>query len=304
MTSSLPAGYTQRAPTRDDAGRVLQVVAACERHEIAIVEVDRADIEGDWNRPGVDLDRDATFVLDPSGAVAAYAEVFASRAEGNVLPEFRGYGIGSWLADWILHRAREQGAAYVRQVVPAAATDRVELLTRAGYEASYTAWVLQVALEELEAGPALPAGVTVRDFAPGVDDAIVWRIIEDAFSAWPNRPPTTLEGWAAVTIQRTGFEPWMLRVLERDGTAIGAAYCIDNAAGSEGWVQQLAVVEHERGRGLGGSLLREAFGQFARRGRATGGLSTDSRTGALGLYERIGMHVTQEYTGMLIATDA
>ena len=34
------------------------------------------------------------------------------------------------------------------------------------------------------------------------------------------------------------------------------------------------------------------------RGDRVCGLSTDSRTGALGLYENVGMHVTRSYTNL------
>ena len=44
------------------------------------------------------------------------------------------------------------------------------------------------------------------------------------------------------------------------------------------------------------SLLRTSFGWFFERGRRVAGVSTDSRTGALGVYERGGMRVQRQYT--------
>ena len=43
-------------------------------------------------------------------------------------------------------------------------------------------------------------------------------------------------------------------------------------------------------------MLRTAFGWFFERGRRVAGVSTDSRTGALGLYEKVGMRVVRQYT--------
>jgi hypothetical protein len=43
-------------------------------------------------------------------------------------------------------------------------------------------------------------------------------------------------------------------------------------------------------------LLRTSFGWFFDRGRRIAGVSTDSRTGALGLYEKVGMRVVRQYT--------
>jgi hypothetical protein len=42
-------------------------------------------------------------------------------------------------------------------------------------------------------------------------------------------------------------------------------------------------------------LLASAFAEFHRRGLRTAGLSTDSRTGARDLYERVGMKVIRSY---------
>ena len=77
---------------------------------------------------------------------------------------------------------------------------------------------------------------------------------------------------------------------------MGVAINYDYANDAEGWVQQLAVDEAYRGRGLGRALLQESFRRFHAIGRRACGLSTDSRTGALGLYEHVGMHVRKSYT--------
>ena len=43
-------------------------------------------------------------------------------------------------------------------------------------------------------------------------------------------------------------------------------------------------------------MLLTAFGWFYEDGRRVAGVSTDSRTGALGLYEKVGMRVVRQYT--------
>ena len=83
-------------------------------------------------------------------------------------------------------------------------------------------------------------------------------------------------------------------VAEEDGRLVGAAVCIPEV--DEGWVDQLAVLPAAWGRGIGGALLRVAFQRSRDRGLATAALSTDSRTGALGPYEHVGMAVTESFT--------
>ena len=50
-----------------------------------------------------------------------------------------------------------------------------------------------------------------------------------------------------------------------------------------------------RRRGLGEALLRESFLRFAERGKRAAGLGVDAEntTGAVALYERVGMHVVR-----------
>jgi ribosomal protein S18 acetylase RimI-like enzyme len=59
-----------------------------------------------------------------------------------------------------------------------------------------------------------------------------------------------------------------------------------------GFVEKVAVRKDLRGLGLGQALLADAFAQARAHGAARSELSTDSRTGALGLYEKVGMEVT------------
>lgn len=293
----LPDGYQFRAPALGDAAAVLAILHACELDELGKAQVDLEDILGDWRRPGVDIARDGTFVVDAAGRPVAYGEYFAGRAEGNVLPDHAGRGIGVALAGWIQHRAREVDARFVRQVVPMGATTRRSLLEASGYEQSDTAWELRIDLPIDEPGPRRLPGIEVDDFRPGVEDAAVWQVIEDAFGAWPSREPQTLAAWRATTLDRAGFEPWMLRVARAGDDVVGAAYCIDIPDDSEAWLHQLAVQADRRGTGIGTLLLADACREFAARGRRALGLGTDSRTGALDLYVRFGMRVASEHVG-------
>jgi len=63
-----------------------------------------------------------------------------------------------------------------------------------------------------------------------------------------------------------------------------------------GWVQQLAVDEAHRGRGLGRALLETSFARFRERGYTHGGLATGSRAGVRSLYEHVGLTVRHSYT--------
>ena len=68
-----------------------------------------------------------------------------------------------------------------------------------------------------------------------------------------------------------------------------------------GYVQYLAVRRDQRGRGIARALLVDCFAVTREHGAVRSEVSTDSRTGALGLYERVGMRVTSTWVHRAIA---
>ena len=82
-------------------------------------------------------------------------------------------------------------------------------------------------------------------------------------------------------------------VVDPQGTDVGACYTIH--AGATGYVDAIAVRRDQRGLGLARALLVDAFARAREHGATVSELSTDSRTGALGLYEHVGMQVTQTW---------
>ena len=131
------------------------------------------------------------------------------------------------------------------------------------------------------------------------EERAAFQVVEDAFNEWPDRDPSTFEDWAAGVLHRPGFAPWQLLVAVESGDTgagevIGVCYLV--VAGRDAWISQLAVRADRRGRGLGRALLAYGFATARERGAVRCELSTDSRTGALSLYEHVGMRVRQSFT--------
>lgn len=196
------------------------------------------------------------------------------------------------LADWTQQEARRQGGTLVGMPVPQG-SDGDRLLTHLGYEVRWTSWVLEMPKGTSIAPQSIPEGYTLRDLRPG-DERTAYQVIENAFSEWPERTPTTYEDWAAGAVLRPGVEPWQMRLMEDGtGTVVGAGFVI--LSRECGYVDQLAVRKDHRGLGLARALLVDSFELARSRGATRSELSTDSRTGALGLYERVGMEVTSTW---------
>ena len=111
------------------------------------------------------------------------------------------------------------------------------------------------------------------------------------------RARESFEDFEASVVRRPGFEPWNLRLaLDEAGEVVGVAYVViawtDDGRDPEAYISRLAVRRDQRGQGLAQALMVDAFGAARAHGALVSGLSTDSRTGALGLYEKVGMQVT------------
>ena len=292
----LPDGFTARSPAPDDAADVYELYATCERLVQDEPDVQLEDIVADWARPSFDLAADAVVVLD-GARIVAEGELFKGRrAEIAVHPDARGRGIGTALLGWSQRRARALGSPTVGQTVPDVDEGTRDLFRANGYEPRWTSWVLSYAIERPPPAPELPEGFAFRPFELGRDDREVYDVVEGAFGEWPDREPYAYEDWRAVTVETESFDPTLQVVIERDGRIVGTANTVDPVPHGEGWVHQLAVAREHRSRGLGRALLQQAFVNFHARGKHSVGLSTDSRTGALGLYEHVGMRVVRSYT--------
>jgi mycothiol synthase len=289
----LPEGLTARPLTGDDAGAVFEVMAAQELHDLGDVEIEEADIVGDWQRPSFDVAASTMGIFDGARLVG-YAEVGGEgRGDAAVHPQYRGRGIGTALAAWTRELARERGLPVFGMPVPQGSPADL-LLESLGYFVRWTSWMLELPEgTQIQAQP-LPEGYSIRTADSDADHRAAWTVIEDAFLEWAERDRVPFEDFCATTLRRPGFEPWNLRiVVDGDGDAVGA--CFLTLGGDTGYVPKLAVRRDRRGLGLARALLVDAFANARDHGATRCELDTDSRTGALGLYERVGMVVTSTW---------
>jgi ribosomal protein S18 acetylase RimI-like enzyme len=198
---------------------------------------------------------------------------------------------------WTERVARAHGEIKVSQTVTDANVGAAALLRANGYEPTRTAWILGI---DLDAGETLavepPDGIGIRPYDPERDEQAVYRVIDDAFSEWEGRDPIPFDEWAPYVIRHPSFSAPASPLAFDGDEVVGAVMSFDYASTDEGWIHQLATRASHRHRGIARALLHTAFGRFAERGKRRCGLSTDSRTGALTLYERVGMAVRASYT--------
>jgi GNAT superfamily N-acetyltransferase len=295
MTDELP-GYQVRPHVPADVDAVTELIAAVELDVLGEELVTRADTVALWAVDGFDLERDSIGIYRDDRLVAA-CHIYDRKAEVNVHPSATGLGLGSWLRAWSERRAGENGRLSIGQTVPDQNRAATRILRDAGYRVGWTSWILRIEHPERPGDVQPPAGVRLRHFRPG-DEPAAYQVFETAFNEWPGRTPQSFTQWQTLTVDREDFVPedFLLAEVrtERGGEIVGGALLLDDR--DEMWVSELAVATEHRGRGIARALLQEAFQRSFDRGHTMSGLSTDSRTGALSLYEKIGMAVRMSFS--------
>jgi ribosomal protein S18 acetylase RimI-like enzyme len=201
-----------------------------------------------------------------------------------------GDAAGAALLALLQARAAKRGIRELTGMVWApdqAASERYE---RAGWRPDGEVLRMERVLGPARTPPRWPPDVSVRSLR-GDDVAAVHALLEAAFAA--NRetiPPYRL--WAARFTADPGFDAESCFLAEAGSVLVGVALCW-----GEGFVKDLAVHPEWRRRGIGEALLLHAFAVFAARGASSVGLKVDADnpTGALRLYERVGMRPVRRY---------
>jgi GNAT superfamily N-acetyltransferase len=296
----IPSGLSWRPLTLGDAKSLTALITAEQMHDIGEQVIDEADIVSDWQRPSYDVE-DSTIGLFDDDRMVAFAELSGGdRAEAAVHPDYRGRGLGTYLASWTREKARQRGLTVVGMPV-AQGSPGDRLLEALGYRVRWTSWVLALPEEKSIEGGGLAPGYSIRA-ATEDDHRAVWEVVEDAFLEWADRKRQSFEDFAAQVMERPGFEPWHLRVaVDANGDVVGVAFLVMSE--DIAFVEKLAVRRDQRHLGLGRALLADVFAVARAHGATRSELSTDSRTGALDLYEKVGMEVTSVWVNRAIDLD-
>jgi len=299
---ALPDGYTVRAAARDDAAAITEMFVEHEMLMSGQVESTVEDLYDHWTTPGVDVARD-TWVVHHGDEIAAYAGIVKKippdtyAAYGGVRPSHHGRGLGTYLFKTVESRAveKEGGPAAVGQWVDAKDKPAQAILQRRGYGFVRRFWRMDISLDETVPDTRDIEEVGIRPLMKGSDERVAHDVLEGAFAEHWGFTPRTYEEAAVSRWEAEWFDPKMSLVAEAGGRMV--AVCINSVRNQDGYVEDIGVLREWRGRGIAEALLLRSFSIFKDAGLKTASLSVDSdnSTGAMRLYERVGMHTGTSY---------
>lgn len=294
--------YVIRPAGLDDAAAVTDLLNDIDRLEIGRPETDLHIVEADLKRSDIVLERDSWLAFDGDRLVAyglLWDESGGERVDIDhyVLPEHQ--QSGELLLDAMearaLDKARANGAAraVVHLHLNTEPTLDTGLIEQRGWCVVRRYHVLHRPLDVAEdVVPEAPPGVRVRACVDEADRARVHALYQSSFAQHFDFQTRTYDQWLE-DVDADVLDWSLVWIVGTEELGDAGFLLARDDREALGWIRSIGVLREARGRGLGGLLLRHAFGAFAARGRETVGLGVDTAntTGAPALYARHGLTV-------------
>ena len=237
---------------------------------------------------------DEAWIWEEEGEILGSA-VFSAQGDGaNVrgVVGTKGRGIGTAILERGEEFARAQAA---RKILTGAAEPDVaarELFESRGYREVRRFYEMAIELTEESAIPALTEGLHVDELRDGEQRAF-FDAVNEAFADHWEWHPRPFEEWIELRRDEHHDEHGPMWFVVRDGDELAAVTRNETRASGEGYVGAIGVRPAWRGKGLAKALLYRTFAEFRRRGsnRVTLDVDSQNETGAVRVYESVGMHV-------------
>jgi mycothiol synthase len=214
----------------------------------------------------------------------------AANTRGFVADKGRGLGTE------ILERGEEFARAEGVQKIHAGAAEpdaaARALFEARGYREVRRFYEMAIELTEAPSEPALPAGLVVDELRDDEYEAF-YEVLNEAFAEHWEWHPQPYDEWLERRRGQHRDEHGPVWWVVRAGDELAAVTRNDASVAGGGYVGAIGVRPAWRGKGLAKALLQRTFAEFWRRGtmRVTLDVDSENATGAVALYEGVGMHV-------------
>jgi mycothiol synthase len=204
----------------------------------------------------------------------------------------KGRGLGTEILERGEAFSRAQGAKKILTGAPEPDTAARALFESRGYREVRRFYEMAIELAEAPAAPVVPAGLVVDELRDDEYEAF-YNALNEAFAAHWEWHPKPYEEWLERRQGQHRDTHGPVWFVVRDGNELAAVTRNDADVAGGGYVGAIGVRPEWRGKGLAKALLLRTFAEFWSRGTTRVTLDVDSQneTGAVRLYERVGMAV-------------
>jgi ribosomal protein S18 acetylase RimI-like enzyme len=235
-----------------------------------------------------------SWIWEEDGRVIANAAfgVHGDAANNRGVVLETGRGIGTEIVERGEAFARAEGAKKILTGFPEPDSAARELFESRGYREVRRFYEMAIELTEEPAPPVLPDGLVVDGVRDDEYEAF-HSALNEAFAEHWEWHATPFDEWLERRQGQHRDEHGPVWFVVRNGDELAAVTRNDADVAGGGYVGAIGVRPAWRGRGLGKALLQQTFAEFWRRGttRVTLGVDSQNATGAVGLYESVGMYV-------------
>jgi len=235
-----------------------------------------------------------SWVWEDGGRMVASASYGVHGDAANIrgIVADKGRGLGTEIVERGEAFARAEGTKKIQTGAPEPDAAARTLFESRGYREVRRFYEMAIELTEEPSPPALPAGLVLDELRDGEYEAF-YEVLNEAFAEHWEWHPDPFDEWLERRQGQHRDEHGPIWFVVRNGDELAAVTRNDASVAGGGYVGAIGVRPAWRGKGLGKALLLRTFAEFWRRGttRVTLDVDSQNQTGAVRLYERVGMHV-------------
>ncbi|MFL5920855.1 MAG: GNAT family N-acetyltransferase [Gaiellaceae bacterium] len=284
---------TLRDATPDDAPAIKRVLDEHALASFGEIELNEEEIRSWFELPRLwvqlaERDGEAVGYLDVATEESGHIAVDARTVDPEAAPVL--------VAAAEVHAREAVDAPVLRGFVQGDEPELRSAFEAAGWSPIRHSFQMRIDLDHDIPPPGWPAGLVLRNAREGEEERVYEAHMDSFQDHWDFRRQR-FEDWKryATGGNRHDLSLWWL--VEDGDELAGLSLNAWHFSGDPqfGWVHVLGVRPPWRKRGLGTALLRHSFRDFASRGATRVGLGVDGEntTGAVRLYERVGMRVVR-----------
>lgn len=204
----------------------------------------------------------------------------------------KGRGLGTEILERGETFARAEGAKRILTGAPEPDAAARELLESRGYREVRRFYEMAIVQTEEPPEHALPAGLVVDELRDDEYEAF-YEALNESFAEHWEWHPDPFDEWFERRKGQHRDEHGPVWFVVRDGDELAGVTRNDASVAGGGYVGAIGVRPAWRGKGVAKALLYRTFAEFWRRGTTRVTLDVDSQnaTGAVALYESVGMQV-------------